>query len=515
MAAPTITTLPPAPQRQQAAADFSTTANAHVASLATFVSEANTQGTFNDDQTVLASDSASAAATKETEATASANNASGSADNAASHENSTLVAAAAAQSSAGLPSLTGNAKKALKVSANELEVEWGDTGLVGDVTFASDAALHTSPEFLECDGSLYNTTTYADLYNILGDFPVKLADPASLPYASGRTVEYSDNGVYLSVGSGSSQYLRIYKRSGDILTLLANPTGGMPADTVSSTSWGFGDTYLAVTQRLTSPYVKVYKRTADTFAKLPDLVTGGVIGYSSDFSPDGTYLAVVGDGGDRVVVFKRSGDTFTALSSPASLPLGSSPSDVKWSRSGDYLAIANGLTPFLNIYKRSGDVLTLLSSPASLPTGGCTGVSWGLNDEFLTFAHNVTPFMTTFSRSGDVFTKIADPGVLLTGDVASCEYSDSGKYLAFGAASGTSPGIQMYQQESGVFTKMPSPASTPSRSRGVSFGADDDYLAASDTSSPYVYNYSIAANLPDIDTGDAITPTLAYIKTGL
>ena len=114
----------------------------------------------------------------------------------------------------------------------------------------------------------------------------------------------------------------------------------------------------------------------------------------------------------------------------------------------------------------------------------------------------------------DVFTKISDPDELPHDDCESCSYSDDGQYLTLGASS--APTVLMYQQILGVFTKMPSPGATPAGAiRGIDFGDNDGYIAAATLSSPYVYNYKMESRLPDIDTGDAITPTLAYIKTGL
>lgn len=145
MAAPQITPLPPAPQRQDAPADFITKADAHVASLVGFVTEANAQATFNDgratasDNSAIASEasnvssgnSASAAAGSASAALVSENNASDSADSA-------LAAAAAAGAAAGLPAFSGNALLPLRVNAGEDGVEYADifpdqTGNAGKV----------------------------------------------------------------------------------------------------------------------------------------------------------------------------------------------------------------------------------------------------------------------------------------------------------------------------------------------------------------------------------------------
>ena len=83
---------------------------------------------------------------------------------------------------------------------------------------------------------------------------------------------------------------------------------------------------------------------------------------------------------------------------------------------GDYLAVSHELSPFITIYKRSGDTFTKLSDPATLPTGDGIGVSFSGDGTYLAMAHISTPYIAIYKRSGDTFTKLSNPSDLPTGD---------------------------------------------------------------------------------------------------
>lgn len=87
MAAPTITPLPTAPQRQDSPSDFVTKADAWVAAIDTWTTEANSQATFNDTRATDSDNSATASAASAVESSDFADNASASADVSASNAN--------------------------------------------------------------------------------------------------------------------------------------------------------------------------------------------------------------------------------------------------------------------------------------------------------------------------------------------------------------------------------------------------------------------------------------------
>lgn len=135
---PTVSTLPPAPTRADAPADFTAKADTFVAALPGLVTQVNlTVKGMNDQASYLdqlktdvngyktaAAQSVTDAANQVTLATTQANNAQTSANQAAGFRDSAQTAAAAAQSSAGLPGISGKADFMLSVNSSANGVEW-------------------------------------------------------------------------------------------------------------------------------------------------------------------------------------------------------------------------------------------------------------------------------------------------------------------------------------------------------------------------------------------------------
>ena len=72
-----------------------------------------------------------------------------------------------------------------------------------------------------------------------------------------------------------------------------------------------------------------------------------------------------------------------------------------------YLAVGMGVSPWIAIYKKNGDTFTRLPTPATTPTGITYGVAWNGNTH-LACSHSNYPYVTVYKRSGDTFTKLAD-----------------------------------------------------------------------------------------------------------
>lgn len=135
---PTVSTLPPAPTRADAPADFTAKADTFVASLPGLVTQVNLTVKGMNDQAsyldqlktdvngykVAAAQSVTDAANQVTLATTQANNAKTYADNAMGYRDSAQNYAAAAQSAAGVPSLAGHSGDFLGVNSDEKTVAW-------------------------------------------------------------------------------------------------------------------------------------------------------------------------------------------------------------------------------------------------------------------------------------------------------------------------------------------------------------------------------------------------------
>jgi len=125
------------------------------------------------------------------------------------------------------------------------------------------------------------------------------------------------------------------------------------------------------------------------------LPTGAGAGVS--WSPDSTYLSIAHASSPFVTTYKRSGDVFTKLANPATLP-GTAGFDVSWSPDGRYLAVGNNnaSTPYFTVYKRSGDVLTVIDYPSTVAAALTAGVDWSPDGKYLAMALGSTPFVYVY-----------------------------------------------------------------------------------------------------------------------
>ena len=149
----------------------------------------------------------------------------------------------------------------------------------------------------------------------------------------------------------------------------------------SDIDFSYNDTYMAVAHSKTGSFgsatgcpFSVYKLSGGTYSKLADPadVPSGYFMNAVAWSPDAVYLAVGGDRENssttRMVIYKRSGDTFTKLSDPSDMPSGFV-KDIAWTSEGGFLFLAVDTTNSL-LYSRNGDTFT-----KQLEFGDATGVS--------------------------------------------------------------------------------------------------------------------------------------------
>ena len=240
------------------------------------------------------------------------------------------------------------------------------TGIVNGIAFSADGAYlalaHAEAPFIT-------------IYKISGNTFTKIANPASLPTDTATCVAFSASGNLMAVGQLSSDYLYIYSKSGDLLTKL-NIMPGL-AGAIYCVAFSRDGGYLAV-GCINAPRVNIYKISGVTFTKLstpafqPQYPVRGC-----SFSTDGVYLAVATASGSAgsIEIYKKSGDTLTRIVS-SGITLSVACQDVAFSADGLYLAVAHSITPFVSIYKRSGDLFTKLANPATLPPANGRNVAF-------------------------------------------------------------------------------------------------------------------------------------------
>lgn len=303
----------------------------------------------------------------------------------------------------------------------------------------------------------------------------KMANPSVMPAGYCEAVSFSPDGKYLACGSTSFPRLTIYKRSGNTFTKLPNPLE-LPASYVYALRFSDDGVYLAV-MVWASPTIYIYKRIGDTFTKLstPSVQPAGdaQVGTAS-FSSNGDYLATghVSSFGSSpfATVYKRSGDTFTKLPTLPSLP-SQDVGCVEFSKDGIYLLVSfiSG-TQTTYIYKRTGDTFAKL--PNNLARGA-RGASFSPDGEHLVLGVNYTgePKIRIYKRTGDEFARLPDPEQPASGFtdlVGGVSFSGDGEIVAVGLDQ--SPHMVLYSRSGDTFTKLPNPPSLPASSANdVSF----------------------------------------------
>jgi hypothetical protein len=141
-------------------------------------------------------------------------------------------------------------------------------------------------------------------------------------------------------------------------------------------------------------------------------------------------MSLVQGNSPYIIIYKRSGDTFTKLTDPTTLPTGYS-RFTAWSPDGIYMSVSHTTSPYITIYKRSGDTFTKLTDPAILPAGNAYGTAWSPDSNYMGVAHASLPGITIYRRNGDLFTKLADPSILPpTGVCTSIAWSFDGAYIS-------------------------------------------------------------------------------------
>lgn len=329
-----------------------------------------------------------------------------------------------------------------------------------------------------------------------------MTSPDILPAGGGCTATgFSPDSAYLITGHWGSPYITIYKRNGDAFAKLSDPAI-LPPSTANGVAVSPDGIYLAVAHN-SSPYVTIYKRNGDIFTKLsnPSMLPAGS-GRGVAFSPNGAYLAVTHGGSPYVSVYKRDGDTFTKLSTPTALPISNSATGAAFSQDGVYLAISHWDSPYITIYKRNGDTFSKLSNPSILPTGTGYSVTFSPNGIYLAVGHGGNSSITIYKRNGDAFIKLDDPDVIGLYNGSGIAFSPDSAFLAMTYS--TSPSLIVYKRTEDTFAKVGDPQSVLGGSgASVAFSPDGAYLAAGTSNvSPNLRIYRASARKIAFQTMD-------------
>ncbi len=323
-----------------------------------------------------------------------------------------------------------------------------------------------------------NDTCIASACNIRSGLSVEAMDGKDFFIPSGSAVEFSSDGLYLACGYTSSPFIRVYKRvANEFVELEITDRTGLGR--VTSISWSRDGRYLAYGFYGSSVYsgLIVYERSGDTFTKAldntEDIPSLGTV-FGCSFSPNGTYLAcagtgIISSGTKELTVYKISpGNVFTALSGIEGAP-DYTGYDCTWSPDSTYLTVvgtsAETQGTGMAVYKRSGDTFTKLpglEGVNGLPGGGqsCSFSSDGV------YLACVTSYnLVIYKRSGDTFNRIED--IRDVGGGERCSFSPDGRYLACVRLS--SPFLTIYQHSGDAFIKLSGIEDLSGEGYGLSF----------------------------------------------
>ena len=254
-----------------------------------------------------------------------------------------------------------------------------------------------------------NASTYVAFYsfNAATEKFTKLTNPATLPANTGVSVAWNNTGDSLAVGTVSTtNAVYIYNRSGDTFTYvtqLATAAGATAID------WNHDGSVLAVGLNA-SPWIRIYNRTGDSFSVSATPPTLSAAVNSVSWNSDGTTLAISSTVTPFIYFFNYSGGTFTQTSpNPTNLP-SANPYQISWQPNGTKVAIAcqTGTFPMI-IYNRSGNTFTKISDPTGTPSAFTSsigrGVAWNSSGNILTLT--TTAGIAHYTVSGNTVTYIS------------------------------------------------------------------------------------------------------------
>lgn len=387
---------------------------------------------------------------------------------------------------------------------------WTPNGSGGGnwVNIDSDTGIEEAP----ADGKTYGrkNAAWSEITaggQEVGDILFTARTPPSPPYL------LANGAVYLRSAYPALSAVMPVPPATDPVTRIGNPDV-LPANFMASgqsPAWSPDGQYLTVSHGST-PFITTYKRSGDAFTKLANPATlpgAGATGVA--WSPDGTHLAVgTSNAAPYLYIYRRDGDVLTRITT-IDVAVASPVVSVAYSDNGQYLAVraSTSGTNSLYIYKRSGEDYVRLSNPATgAPSGSVGSVVWGGSDTYLAMSDaNNSTTICVLKRDGDTFTRLAN--VTATATVLNLAFSKSGDYLVVVLTASTA--LNVFKRSGDTFTAMTAPAALAGNGQAAAFSPDDKYLGVAHATSPYVTLYQRSGDtftkLPNVASPMAGTGT--------
>ncbi len=403
----------------------------------------------------------------------------------------------AAAGIAGSPTTTWSADYLLSSTALEASSK---LGIVNAEVVSEDTNLVANKSYLITTNSAVTLPSSP----AVGDTLDIIADESAMIIQNDAEHSIVYKGKY-STTKGTSGKVELF--AGDHVRMVYRGVGTSPNDsgvflTVPAQTLAFS---LAITGNgeyvalglATSPYIKIMKRTGDTFVALSDPSSlPSQLPFEMDFTPDGKYLALGGNTGG-LEVYKRSGDVFTRLSDPASPPT-STVASVKFSPDGKYLAMGEASSPWQRMYSRSGDTFTYIAWTGA--TSDVVGLDWSSDMTYIARSHWYSPYGSVIKRINEVFTSVINmSGLASVGK--STTVSPDGRYFFFGQ--NLTPWCQVYKRSGDTFSLLTNALALTARPDSVLFSKDNKYLFIQGSPSIKMFkrsgsSFELLASLPSL-----------------
>jgi parallel beta-helix repeat protein len=224
----------------------------------------------------------------------------------------------------------------------------------------------------------------------------------------------------------SSAGVQLFQKSGSAYAKLPTITFGPYA--TGSASFDPNANHLAVALNASGGQApatpQIFKRNGTQFSLLagqPNVPFQDTYAYEHSlvaFSPDGAYLYATDEGtddtGHNLRIYTVSGDKFTWLTGQPKAQL-ASPGPIAVSPDNTYVAVSNTYSkPYLAIYKRSGNTFTQLASPATLPNSQLQALTFTPDGQYLVVTETKRPYILAYqiNAANDTFTALPAPALV-------------------------------------------------------------------------------------------------------
>lgn len=321
------------------------------------------------------------------------------------------------------------------------------------------------------------------------------SDGVSLSAAtSAFTLTFVLKSKYLVVGHDTSPFMSAYDVSGDSPVRLQNPAT-LPGNARSKAAWHPSRQIFSLPSTSSGVSAEAFYRigAAGIERFYPSGVpVSGALGAA--FSPSGEVYARALSSAPFIQFFAWSGEDGTLLPNPATLPPDTARC-VAFSPDGRYCAVGHNVSPFLTVYDFASGSPVKLPNPATLPAGIGFSVSWSPDSRYLALGHGFSPFMRVYEVVDGSILPGPTPDVA-PGAAANLAFSPDGRFLAAGSTA--SPFVLLYERGDGAtLTALPSTwVGSIGQVTCLDFSADSGRLIVGHNTSPFAKVYDTTGASP-------------------